>query len=96
MSEQRTLPYPGGTRVILVRPTGGRSVGSAGTATTAHGVQGVRPFANLRSPLAPGTPVQLVRWDDGGMSYRAVRDLRPIEDPDAEPVTTEQTEELTA
>jgi len=38
----------------------------------------------------------MVEWDDGSRDAALIRQLRPIEDPDAEPVTTEQDEEITA
>ena len=97
MNGQRRGPYPAGTRVVQVWAEHVQHIGGTGTCTGETLPAGMLVIARPTGCEAfLPDDAQMVEWDDGSRDAALIRQLRPIEDPDAEPVTTEQDEEITA
>jgi len=97
MNAQRTEPWPVGTRVVQTWTRSAAFIGSTGTCAAETLPTGATVISCVNGNTF-GTTLesQLVSWDDGDEAFAYIAYLRPIDDPDAEPVTTEQDEEIPA
>lgn len=88
-------PYPAGTRVVLTYSLHVGFIGDTGTAL-ARVIEPGHITYGAKSGKPEPTPYreQEVAWDDGSTALAPIAWLRPIQDPDAEPIETEQ--EVTA